>query len=105
MKALQGGLAGIAGGSGEDHDLVAQAGLLPAGGDQLGQHGQRHVFERGGGTVEQLQHMILTHLDQRRQIIGVEFPGVCLFDQTPHVPVTGEQMAEDLLRHLQGREG
>ena len=54
-EALQGGLAGVAGGGHQDADAPLLPGLAEAGGQQMGQHLQSHVLERAGGAVPQLQ--------------------------------------------------
>ena len=54
-KALKRRLAGVAGGGHEDADLPRLAGLLQGGGQEIGQHLQRHVLEGAGGAVPELQ--------------------------------------------------
>ena len=99
MEALQGGLAGVAGGGGEDDDLVVNALQTPGGGDELGQHGQGHILERGGRAPEQLQHIAVAHGDQRRQIGGLEFIGIGPADQRFHVGIIRQQRRKDALGH------
>ncbi len=104
VKALQGGLAGVAGGGGEDDDLVLHPLLFPGGGNELGQHGQGHVLEGGGGPVEQLQGIVLPHLFKRGQLLGGKFALVGPADQGIHALKARQQMPQDYFRHAQGRQ-
>ena len=102
VEALQCGLAGIAGGGGED-DHVALHALGPGGGaDKAGQHRQGHVLEGGGGAVVQLQHIFITHGHQRCQVGGGELAGVAFADEILHVGEVRQQRGEDLRGHGQG---
>ena len=62
----QRGLAGIAGGGGHNHDLLVRVAVGGRGaGHEPGQDLQRHVLERGGRAMEQLQDPILAQRLQR----------------------------------------
>ena len=104
VEALQRGLAGVAAGSGEDDDLLIHAQLLLRGGDQPGQHGERHILEGGGGAAVQLQHEIGAHLLHRGQIPGFELVGISGFDQRAHFVACKvvQQPADDLGGYLCG---
>ena len=52
VEALQGGLAGVAGGGGEDENVFLNTLDLLRGGEQLGEHGKGHVLKGGGGATE-----------------------------------------------------
>ena len=81
VEALQRRLAGVAAGGGEDHDLLVHAQLGLGGGDQPGQHGQRHVLEGRGGAAKQLEHEVRPHLLNGREIRCLELAGIGGFDQ------------------------
>ena len=73
-ESLQGGLARVAGGGYQDAGGLLLPGPLQAGGEQQGQHLQRHVLERAGGAMPQLQAPgIPVHLVQRRNLRVVKF--------------------------------
>ena len=103
VEALQGGLAGIAGGGGEDQDvLVLTLGGL-GGGEQLGQHGKGHVLKCGGGAPEQLQDAEIAHGDGGGQVVGLKFAGIGIFDQGIHIGNIGQQGGQDHSGHVHGR--
>ena len=54
--------AGIAAGGGEDEDFLLPAQLFHGAAHQLGQHGERHILECGGGAVEELQHVFAVYI-------------------------------------------
>ena len=56
FEALQRGLAGIAGGRDQYHALLALQHALRRAREQMGQQLQRHILERAGGAVPQLQN-------------------------------------------------
>ncbi len=103
MEALQGGLAGIAGGGGEDQDvlILALGGL--GGGEQLGQHGKGHVLESRGGAPEQLQHMEITHGNGGGQVLGLELSGVGIVHQSLHIGDVRQQGGQNGGSHILGR--
>ena len=94
-EAHQGGLAGIAGGGGENHDVLRYP-LFPLGsGEQLGQHGKRHILKCRGGAPEQLQHGAVSHGNAGGQILGFKFTGVGVGNQLGHIGDVRQQRRED----------
>ena len=73
-------LAGIAGGSGQDHDLIFHLILLRGNGHQMGQDGERHILERDGGTMEQLQEISAVRLHKRRDLRRIKLLVVSAVD-------------------------
>ena len=78
-EALQGSLAGITGGSHQDHGLFAAADLAHRLRQQVGQNLKRHILKGAGGAVPQLQHIhiFISVLLQRkrRRMFSPEFIG------------------------------
>ena len=105
VEALQGGFAGVAGGSGEDADLLLYPQSIPGGGEQLGQHGQRHVLECGGGATEQLQYLERPCRDGGGQVLGFKFSGIGPVHQLGHIGDIRQQGGEDGGGHVQGGAG
>ena len=105
VEALQGGLARVAGGGGQNHGLPGQSLLPPPRGDQPGQQGEGHVLEGGGGAPEKLQHIVLPHGHQGGQLRGLKLSRVGLPHQLAHPGKARQQIAQDLFRPLQGRAG
>ena len=102
MEALQSGLAGIAGGGGEDDGLVFHAGESARGGHKLGQHAERHVLKGGGGPVEELQHIVIAHRHQRRELRTGKTALIGAVYQRPHIAEAGQQAGENLLGLAEG---
>ena len=73
-ESFQRGLAGIAGGGGQDADSGVFAGLADRRGHQVRQQLQRHVLEGGRRSVPKFQDefavVILVQLDQRRRMLA-----------------------------------
>ena len=44
--------------------------------------------------MKQLQHIVAAHLDQRRQLVALKFPGISLPDQLVHAAKSRQQMGE-----------
>ena len=57
LKALERGLARVAAGRDEDEHLFADAAQVAPLAQQIGQEGERHVFEGARRAVEQLEHI------------------------------------------------
>ena len=95
MEALQGGLAGVAGGGGEDEDGFIHALDGFGGGEQLGQHAQRHILKGRGGAPEQLQHVVRPHGNGGGQLFRLEFSGVGPLHQRLHIGDIREQGAQN----------
>ena len=95
VEALQGCLARVTGGGGENEhfipDILQGTGLT----DELGQQAQGHILKGTGGAPEQLQHIAVAHLYQRGQLLCLKFPGVAPADQTVHIRVVRQQGRED----------
>ena len=73
-KALQGSLAGIAGGGYEYGDFIAYALLFGRGRKKIGQQLKGEILEGGGGAVEQLKYAFAANVDlqapvSRRSVI------------------------------------
>ena len=107
LETLQGGLAGVAGGGGENADFLGDALFLLRGGEQLGQHTQRHILKGRGGAPEELQHLKIsngkwcwwsrniggtTALDYLTTVEGVSFLDAVqrILGEPPHVPRKSE---------------
>ena len=101
VETLQRRLAGVAGGGGEDDHIALHALGLGRRADQVGQHRQRHVLERGGRPVVQLQHVLVRHRRQGRQVGGGEFVLVAGPHQRGHIVKIRQQGVEDVRRHVQ----
>ena len=93
--ARQRGLAGVAGGRGEDQDLIVHAALLLCRRHQVRQHRERHILEGARGAAEQLEHRVLTDRNGGGQVLGLEFAGVGGMDKLLHLRVreVGQQRA------------
>ena len=71
-ESVQGGLAGVAGGGGDDHDLLALAlGSLAGDAHELGQHLERDVFEGARRTVIELEQPVVAERGYRAARGGV----------------------------------
>ena len=94
-EALHRGLAGVAGGRGEDQDLIVHAALLLCRRHQVRQHRERHILEGARGAAEQLEHRVLTDRNGGGQVLGLEFAGVGGMDKLLHLRVreVGQQRA------------
>ena len=99
-EAHQGGLAGVAGGGGEDQDILLHALGRLCRGEQLGEHGKGHILEGGGGATEQLQHAEIADLHGGGQILGLEFPGVGSGNQSTHIGNFRQQGGENVCGHF-----
>ena len=102
VEALQRGLAGVAGGSGENDHIARHALSLGRRADESGQHRQSHILEGGGGAVVQLQHIFIAHRHQRRQVGGGELAVVAAADDVLHVGEVRQQRRENFCGHGQG---
>ena len=102
METLQGGLAGVAGGGGEDDGLVLHAGETPCGSHELRQHAERHILEGGGWPVEELQHIIFADRYQGRECLAGKPALIGAVHQRTHIAETGQQPGENLLRLAEG---
>ena len=102
VEALQRGLAGVAGGGGEDDHVAGHALGLGGGADEAGQHRQGHILEGGGGTVVQLQHIAAAHGHQRGQVHGGELAGIAPTDNVIHIGEVRQQCGQDLRGHVHG---
>ena len=101
VEALQSGLAGVAGGGGEDENVLLHPLLHLGGGEQLGQHGKSHILKSGGGATEQLQQGEIAHLHRGGQILRLKFAGVGPADQLFHPGDIRQQSGENGGGHLQ----
>ena len=101
-EAFQSGLAGVAGGGGENQDVLFLTLDGLGGGEQLGQHGKRHVLKGGGGPPEQLQHGETAHWHGGSQVFRLEFSGVGPAHQLRHIGDIRQQSGENLGGHLDG---
>ena len=101
LEAFQSGFTRIAGGGGEDHQILMHTFGLSGCGQKLGQHGKSHVLKGGGGAMEQLQHGEGAHGNGGRQILCRELAGVGLNHQLFHVGNVRQEGGEDLGCHTQ----
>ena len=101
-EALQGCLARVAGGGGEDEHLILDTLHVPGPADELGQQAQRHVLKGAGGTPEQLQHIAVAHGHQGGQILRLELPGIAPAHQGGHILIIRQQGREDPGGHGEG---
>ena len=94
VKALERGLAGVAGG-GRQHNALAPLALLGARcGDELRQHRKRHVLERGGRAAEELEHIVLSDPDERRELVRLEFSVIRAAAELVHTVDVRQQMLQ-----------
>ena len=76
LEALQGGLAGVAGGGHQDADRLLLLVLSQGGREEMGQHLESHVLEGAGGAVPELQAVgLVVQLPDGRHLFDVEFVG------------------------------
>ena len=101
-KACQCGLAGVAGGGSEDHDFLFGTALFHGGGQQLGQHGKRHILEGRCGAAEQLQHREIADGHGGRQILRLESAGVRSGNKILHIGNIRQQRGKDGAGHPLG---
>ena len=101
-EALQSGLARVAGGSGENQDFLFLSAYVTGGGEQLGQHGQRHVLKRGGRPPEQLQHRKIAHGNRGSQIVRFKFSRISPAHQLGQIGNIRQQSAENGRCHGKG---
>ena len=94
-ETLHRGLAGVAGGRGEDQNFIVHAALLLCRRHQVRQHRERHILEGARGAAEQLEHRVLTDRNGGGQVLGLEFAGVGGMDKLLHLRVreVGQQRA------------
>ena len=76
MEALQSGLAGIAGGGGENENILFHTLYILGGGEQLRKHGQGHILKGRGGPTEQFQHLEGTDGYGGSQVFCFKFAGI-----------------------------
>ena len=69
-KALQGSLAGIAGGGHEYGDFIVYALLFGRGRKKIGQQLKGEILEGGGGAVEQLKYAFAANVNYRRRYLA-----------------------------------
>ncbi len=62
VEALERGLAGVAGGGGQDDDLIVDAADRLGRGNQARQQAQRDVLERARRAAEELEDIAVAHL-------------------------------------------
>ena len=94
VKALEGGLAGVAGGRRQHDALASLAPLRARRGDELRQHRKRHVLERGCRAAEELQHIVLSDLDKRCKLIRLKFSGIRAAAELVHAVDVRQQIRE-----------
>ena len=103
LEAFQRGLAGVTGGSGEDHDVLLHSLDGLGGGEQLGQHGKCHILKSGSRAPEQFQHAEIAYRNGGGQVFGLEFSSVGLLHQLRHIGDIRQQSGEDHGGHIHGR--
>ena len=101
VEALQRGLAGVAGGGGEDDHVALHAFGLGRCADEAGQHRQGHILKGGGGAVVQLQHILISHRHQRCQVGGGELAVIAAADDILHIGEVRQQRRENFRGHGQ----
>ena len=94
VKALEGGLAGVAGGRRQHDALASLAALRARRGDELRQHRKRHVLERGCRAAEELQHIVLSDLDKRCKLIRLKFSDIRAAAELVHTVDVRQQMLQ-----------
>ena len=99
-KACQCSLAGIAGGSSEDQNVLLHTLFLLSRSKQLRQHTQSNVLKCRCRTTEQLQHSKLAGVHGGGQLLSLEFAAVCPAHQLAHIGNGGQHSADDPLGHL-----
>ena len=99
-EALQSGLAGVAGGGGEDQDILFHPLDGLRGGEQLGQHGKRHVLKSGCRPPEQLQHGVTAYGNGGGQIFGFKFPLIGAANQRIHIGNIRQQGGKNFRGHF-----
>ena len=102
LEALQSGLAGIAGGGGEDQNILLHTLGRLGSGHQLRQHRKSHILKGRGGTPEQLQHRKITHGNSGGQLLGLKLAGVGSFHQFAHVGNIRQECRKNLMGHFCG---
>ena len=100
-KALHRRLAGVAGGRGENEDLVGKAALASRSRHQARQHGQRHILKGTRGTAEQLQHGVLPDGSAGGKVVGFKLIGVAGADELRHLllRIVRQQRGQNNRRH------
>ena len=99
-EALQSGLAGVAGGGGEDQDILFQPLDGLRGGEQLGQHGKRHVLKSGCRPPEQLQHGVTAYGNGGGQIFRFKFSLIGAANQRIHIGNIRQQGGKNFRGHF-----
>ena len=79
---------------------AAELGVLFRGGEQLGQHGKRHVLKSGCRPPEQLQHGITTYGNGGGQIFGFKFPLIGAANQRIHIGNIRQQGGKNFRGHF-----
>ena len=72
-KARHSRLAGVTAGRGQNLNLVGDAVLFCRRGHEIGQNRERHIFERNGFAVEELEVISIVREGERRNFGRVEF--------------------------------
>ena len=101
-EAFQRRLAGVAGGGGEDENVLPDAFDFFSGGEHLGEHAQRHILKGGGGAPEQLQHGKIAHGHRGGQVVGLEFTHIGPPGQGVHIGDSGKQGSKQGRGHGNG---
>ena len=99
-EALQRGLAGIAAGGGQNHDVVGHAQLFAGCRDQPRQRRQRHILECRRRPAEQLQHIGVANLFHRGQLVGFEPVFISGGNQRAHL--LGRKVRQNPADHRRG---
>ena len=100
VEALHGRLAGVAGGGGEDQDILFHPLDGFGGGEQLGQHGKRHVLKGGRRPPEQLQHGVAAYGNGGGQVFRFKFPLIGAANQRIHIGNIRQQGGKNFRGHF-----
>ena len=91
LEACQCCFTGVAGCGSQNQNGVLHHFLLLGSGNELGEHAQRHIFEGGGGAVEEFEYAVGADGAGGRELGGAEFMVVGLAYEPAHVFDGGEQ--------------
>ena len=96
------GLAGIAAGRGQNLNLVRDAVLFCRRGHEIGQNRERHILERNGLSVEELEVVGVVREGQRRNFRRVELLVVCAPNARAEffLGIVGEQKTHHAIGHF-----
>ena len=101
VEALERGLAGVAGGGGQDDDLIVDAADRLGRGNQARQQAQRDVLERARRAAEELEDIAVAHLRERRELVRLELPLIALFDERLHIGNIRKERGQNARGHGQ----